>query len=239
MLRSVKNQNQAPFELKGSLFTLTVMHLYQTDVNTIDRLLTEKAKQAPGFFSNTPVIIDLEALADKDTAVDFSSLAELLRQQGMVPVGVRNGDHHLHSAAMLAGLPKLPDGRYGKVTQTVDKPATPSAPTHNKLITQPVRSGQQLYAADGDLILLGTISPGAEVLADGNIHIYGPLRGRALAGIKGDTEARIFCQSLEAELVSIAGCYRVSEQLDSSDLVGEAVQIYLLEDRLMITPLNK
>jgi septum site-determining protein MinC len=101
----------------------------------------------------------------------------------------------------------------------------------SKVVHQPIRSGQQVYAQDGDLIVLSSVSAGAEILADGNIHVYGTLRGRALAGVKGDTTARIFCQSLAAELVSIAGQYKISEDIDRSAL-GKAAQVYLDKDAL-------
>nr|MDQ2693913.1 septum site-determining protein MinC [Pseudomonadota bacterium] len=117
-------------------------------------------------------------------------------------------------------------------------PGRPAVASANKLISQPVRSGQQMYAPDGDLILLGTVNAGAEVLADGNIHIYGHLRGRALAGARGNREARIFCQSLEAELVSIAGRYRVFEEMDA-EVRGTPTQIFLADDRLIIEPLTR
>ena len=163
-LVTLVTQNQPPCELKGSLFTLTVMHLYQTNQEAIDRFLTEKVQQAPGFFNNAPVVIDLEALAEHDTRVDFKNLRDLLRQHGMVPVGVRHGNPDMQTAAVLAGLPVLPEGRgAAKKPEKTEKPETP-AKKRNKIHTQPVRSGQQVYAPEGDLILLGTISPGAEVL---------------------------------------------------------------------------
>jgi septum site-determining protein MinC len=176
----------------------------------------------------------LETLTETDDFIDFASLYDLLRGRGMIPVGVRNGSAKLQAAAVQAGLPVLPDNRSPVVAKKVDRPSG----QRSKIVTQPVRSGQQLYAPDGDLILMGAVSPGAEVLADGSIHIYGTLRGRALAGAKGDTEARIFCQNLEAELVAIAGHYRVFEQL-APDTRGKAVQVYLLEDRLIIEPLSR
>lgn len=225
-----------PFELKGSLFTLTVLHLREVDHPTIAGYLAEKVRQAPGFFRNTPVVIDLETLPAGIT-LDFTGLHTLLRAQGLIPVGVRHGSHELQAAAVLAGLPILPDSRSTTTGKKSDKGE--QAPLRrSKIVTQPVRSGQQIYAPDGDLILLGAISAGAEVLADGNIHSYGPLRGRALAGVKGDIEARIFCLSLEAELVAIAGHYRVIEQLDEAQR-GKPVQLYLSEDRLIIEPLSR
>jgi len=240
LLRSphLVGEDQPPFELKGSLFTLTVMHLYQLERSAIERYLAEKIKQAPSFFNNTPVVIDLENLAEplKD-GMDFGGLYTLLRGRGMVPVGVRNGSVELQTAAQLAGLPVLPDNR---ATSTTRKPERAAEPVHarSRLVSHPVRSGQQLYAPEGDLIILGAVSAGAEVIADGNVHIYGVLRGRALAGVRGDIEARIFCQSLEAELISIAGRYRISEQLDPADR-GKATQVYLVEDRLIIEHLTR
>lgn len=226
-------EEPAPFELKGSLFTLTVLHLFQLDRAVIERHLAEKIKQAPGFFNNTPVVIDLEGMVGPADGADFIGLYELLRGHGMAPVGIRNGGPKLQAAARLTGLPVLPESR--SVT-AARKSESPESIARNRIINHPIRSGQQIYAAEGDLIVLGTVSAGAEVIADGNIHVYGTLRGRALAGIKGDTEARIFCHSLEAELISIMGRYRISEQIDPADR-GKAMQIYLAEDRLVIEPL--
>ncbi|MDS4040044.1 MAG: septum site-determining protein MinC [Candidatus Competibacter sp.] len=233
LLRSLNlaGEESPPFELKGSLFTLTVLHLFQLDRTAIERHLTEKIRQAPNFFNNTPVVIDLEGMAEPSDGVDFSGLYELLRGHGMVPVGIRNGRPELQTVARLAGLPILPESRAPASSKKPDRVEPVLA--HGRLVNHPVRSGQQIYAPDGDLIVLGAVSAGAEVIADGHIHIYGALRGRALAGVKGDAEARIFCQSLEAELISIAGRYRISEQLDSSDR-GKAVQVHLADDRLII-----
>lgn len=225
-----------PFELKGSLFTLTVLHLFQLDPSAIERHLAEKIKQAPSFFNNTPVVIDLEGMTYPPEGVDFNGLYELLRKHGMAPVGIRNGSPELQAAARLARLPVLPESRVTGAARKSER--TDPTPAHSQIISHPVRSGQQIYTPDGDVIVLGAVSAGAEVIADGNIHVYGVLRGRALAGVKGDAETRIFCQSLEAELVSIAGRYRVSEQLSAADR-GKPAQIRLVEDRLVIEPLNR
>lgn len=238
LLRSphVANQNSLPFELKGSLFTLTVLHLFQLDRTAIERHLAEKIKQAPSFFSNTPVVIDLEGLAESKEGFDFKGLYELLRGHGMIPVGIRNGSSKHQAAARLAGLPALPESRSTGATKKPER-AEP-APSRNRIVNHPVRSGQEIYAPDGDLIVLGAVSAGADVVADGNIHVYGALRGRALAGVKGDVETWIFCQSLEAELISIAGRYRVYEQIDPDDR-AKAVQIRLKEERLVIEQLTR
>lgn len=237
LLRSphLASEETPPFELKGSLFTLTVLHLFQLDRIAIERHLVEKVKQAPSFFNNTPVVIDLEGMIDSSDSLDFNGLYELLRAHGMAPVGIRNGTPIQQAAARLAGLPTLPESRTGNGAKKLDKTEPTS---RSRIVNHPVRSGQQIYAPDGDLIVLGAVSAGAEVIADGNIHIYGALRGRALAGVRGDAESRIFCQSLEAELVSIAGRYRISEQLDSADR-GKAVQIHLTEGRLVIEHLTR
>lgn len=230
-------EDQPPFELKGGLFTLTVMHLRQPDREAVEQHLAVKVRQAPGFFKNAPLVIDLEGLAPGDAPIDFAALSATLRERGLIPVGVRNAGIEQQAAAMLAGLPILPEGRGSAATKKPDGSEPAPAP-RTKVVTQQVRSGQQIYAPNGDLILLGAISAGAEVLADGNIHIYGTLRGRALAGVKGDETARIFCQNLQAELVAIAGHYRISEQLDEQTR-GQPVQIYLAGDRLLVEPLSR
>jgi septum site-determining protein MinC len=241
LLRSPRfaGENTPPFELKGSLFTLTVLHLFQLDRTAIERHLAEKVKQAPSFFNNTPVVVDLEDLAAPPNGldgVDFRGLYDLLRRHGMAPVGIRNGGPEFQAAARQAGLPVLSDSRSANAVKKPER-AEPAS-IRNRIINHPVRSGQQIYAADGDLIVLGTVSAGAELIADGNIHIYGTLRGRALAGVKGDIETWIFCHSLEAELISIAGRYRISEQIDSTDR-GKSVQIHLVDDRLVIDHLTR
>ncbi len=241
LLRSPRfaGENAPPFELKGSLFTLTVLHLFQLDRAAIEQHLAEKIKQAPSFFNNTPVVIDLEGLAGPRNGrdgVDLNGLYELLRRHGMVPVGIRNGSPELQAVARQAGLPVLADSRSAGAAKKPER--TEPVPTRSRLINHPVRSGQQIYAPDGDVIVLGAVSAGAEVIADGNIHVYGALRGRALAGVKGDLETWIFCQSLEAELISIAGRYRISEQLDPADR-GKAIQVHLVDDRLVIDHLTR
>jgi len=147
---------------------------------------------------------------------------------------------HIEAAAVL-DLPVLPPSgaRERQVDLASKAPAKPAEPVYRptRVVTTPIRGGQQIYAQGGDLIVLAPVSPGAELLADGNIHVYGPLRGRALAGIKGDTSARIFCQQLAAEMVSIAGQYKVAEDLRRDPLWAEAVRISLSGDVLNITRL--
>ncbi len=203
-----------PFELKGSLFTLTVMRLFYIDQDLIERHLAEKVKRAPGFFNNTPVVIDLEELPRSVEAVDFESLSETLRKYGMVPMGIRNGTKSLQVAAQRAGLPTLPENHSGGGSKRRSEHQETMPAQKSVIVDHAIRSGQQVYAPDGDLIVLGMVNAGAEAIAGGNVHIYGPLRGRALAGVNGNTEAQIFCHQLnEAVLVSIAGRYLVNEQI--------------------------
>lgn len=236
---SAPPSKRAAFELKGSLFTLTIFHLYEADLALIEQHLLEKIAQAPGFFCHAPVVIELN---DLKGPIDFTALAALLRRHQLIPVGVRHGSEDQCAAALSAGLPLLPKQRTVQRTDTSTEAAATQKSTgkraRTRVHTKPVRSGQQLHALDGDLIIIGTVSGGAEVLAAGNIHIYGSLRGRALAGAHGDTQARIFCASLEAELVSIAGNYRVLEKPRDIAELHQAVQIYLENEHLIIRPLT-
>ncbi len=239
------NSVPAPIELKGGLFTLTVLHLRTADYELIDQHLLQKSEQAPGFFRNNPVVIDLSSFMSNATALDFTRLRELLWRRGLIPVGVRSGPLAMLNDARLAGLATLPDVRPPSARPTSDaapKPPPPP-PSPTKLVTAPIRSGQQVYSP-GDLIVTNTVGNGAEVVADGNIHIYGVLRGRALAGAKNDSTARIFCQSLEAELISIAGVYRLFEDnlknpSKNNEYWQKPVQIYLTGDRLQIDLLQR
>ena len=153
----------------------------------------------------------------------------------MIPVAIQGGNPFIDTLAQAQGLAVL------NASSSQDKPIIERSvePAHtplakSKLVTSPVRSGQQIVAKGSDLIVTSAVSHGAELLADGSIHIYGALRGRALAGISGDQDARIFCQSLEAELVSIAGFYRLSDAIDS---VNVPCQIYLQDEHIHIEPL--
>ncbi|GAB6041785.1 septum site-determining protein MinC [Endothiovibrio diazotrophicus] len=234
-------------ELKGSVFTLLVLHPLSGDLGAIGAQLDEKLEQLPGFFADAPMVIDLQRQSE---ALPLDALRDLLRERGLVPVGVRNLAAERREEALAAGLGILPEGR-APATERTEGPAAPEpeasaepAPPAStpppvrrppKIVATPVRSGQQVYSP-GDLILLAPVSSGGEVLADGHIHAYAPLRGRALAGIRGDEGARIFCRSLEAELVSVAGNYRLADDIDES-LRGRSVQILLNGERLEIQPL--
>lgn len=241
------------FHLKGGMLTMTVVELLQQAPERFAMQLAEKVEQAPNFFQDTPVLISLEKMSDALDITGLIALLRICRDHGLQPVALR-GAEHFRTVAQQASLVLLPPGRgrdkvleipepapetVAEQPSTAAKAAAPAPseqPTPTKVITQPVRSGQQVYARGGDLIVLAPVSAGSELLADGHIHVYGPLRGRALAGVRGDTQARIFCQSLEAELVSVAGQYKVAEDLRRTQW-KEAVQVYLDGDSLKIAAL--
>lgn len=230
------------FNLKGGMLTVTIIEVVRLDTGRFAKQLADKKEQAPNFFSDTPVVISLEKL---DAHMNLSTLAGLLqicKNHGLLPVALR-GSENFRPLAQQSGLVLMPPGRGREKPAEVVAEAPlqapepqPSANVPNKIITQPIRSGQQVYAPGGDLVVLAPVSAGSELLADGNIHVYGPLRGRALAGVRGNTEARVFCQSLEAELVSIAGHYKVAEDLRKS-LWKQAVHVSLDGDSLKIAAL--
>lgn len=233
------------FQLKGSMLAITVMELARADLDALDRQLAAKVAQAPNFFSNTPLILALDKLAPHEGAVDLPALIRLCRQHGLRTLAIRASRIEDIAAAIAIDLPVLPPSGARErpldaaeaeplaIKKIPEKPPEPLIrPT--RIVTSPVRGGQQIYAQGSDLVIVAPVSPGAELLADGNIHVYGPLRGRALAGIKGDTRARIFCQQMGAELISIAGQYKVSEDLRRDPLWGTGVQISLSGDVLNI-----
>ncbi len=235
-----KPSSTKSFTLKGGLYTLTTLHLEQTSISALSKQLAETVKQAPKFFDHTPVVVDLQAVATNTNTLNMNELATCLREFGLVPVGMRGGSEKQRKSGVAAGWALMPEPQKGETGRSKSKgsgePAHNRAPT--KIITQPVRSGQQIYAQGGDLIVLAPVSAGAEVLADGNIHVYAPLRGRALAGVLGDTEARIFCHHLAAELIAIAGHYKVSDQMkEQLNCWEKNAIIYLTDDHLTIQAL--
>lgn len=256
----------APFQLRGGSAMVMVLRLVDPARADFGQQLAAKVAQAPDFYRDAPVVLDLETLArwPAPPNVDFQALAGAVAEAGLVCVGVQNGTPHLTQAAKRAGLAAFPSARPANRTnaaaETDSAPAPAPAPRaaapapapareapppvvqkvikgKTRLVTEPVRSGQQIYARDGDLIVMGTVNAGGEVLADGNVHIYGALRGKAIAGASGDREARLFCQRFDPELVSIAGLFRIADQIEA-DLIGQRVGIRIVDDALVIDRLS-
>ncbi|MDC9729423.1 MAG: septum site-determining protein MinC [Methyloprofundus sp.] len=236
---SLSAQNLPAFEFKSSVITVPVLNIYTTDINVLSLQLREKVKQAPEFFKNSSVLIDLQNIQDQE--LNLSLLVDAIHNVEILPIGIRGGSEDHKKLAHQLQLPSFNNARSSAEKPVIKETPEPTVAEsaepvlnniENTLITQPVRSGQRVYAK-GDLVITSHVSAGAEVIAEGNIHIYGALRGRALAGVLGDETARIFCSDLQAELISIAGNYRISEDIDQS-YKKVPVQIYLNEQALII-----
>jgi septum site-determining protein MinC len=240
---------QLSFQLKGSVVTAIVLELYRYSRAQFADELAAKVRQAPMFFQQTPVVISLEKLETDLLTIDFPEAIALCRDFGLRPMAFRGGPDAAKAILEAAGLVQIPVGQ-GRAAMPEPAPPEPVAAVEpevvvrtvieeklvhrpSKIITRPIRSGQQVYAEGSDLIVMAAVSEGAEILADGHIHVYGALRGRALAGVRGDVQARIFCQSLEAELVSVAGNFKLSDSL--RELTWKApAQVYLQDDTLHV-----
>lgn len=220
------------FKLKGRLYTLTVLQLLSTDEDYFEHQLEELILKAPRMFDGAPIVLDCSVLPDEN--LDLKSFCDKLRVRNIFPVAIQAGSPLLTSIAQCMGLAVLNGSAMQDKEIKIETSTEPVAVVEsvkNKLQTIPVRSGQQVVGKDGDLVIAASVSHGAELLADGNIHVYGVLRGRALAGISGDKSARIFCLSLEAELVSIAGFYRLSDAFEPG--LGPC-QIFLQDEHIVI-----
>lgn len=224
--------SQTGIELKGSGFTLSVLHISTTDISAVREALANKMAQAPKFFEMAPIVANIEALNGAD--IDFNELKTTLQSLNLVPVGVSGATDEQKVNAKTAGLAVMVAPKSNSTenqpqpTTVIERVEVPviervkvEVPVEVKVpeyipamqLKQNVRSGQQVYAKDTDLVIVGSVGNGGEVIADGSIHIYGALRGRAIAGAKGDSKAKIYCYNLQAELVSINGTYWTSEQL--------------------------
>lgn len=232
----------------GGMFTVMVVRVDDPNDPEFESRLAEQIARSPTFFANAPVVMDLQHCTGAASADAFHGLRRMLKRQHLIAVGVQNANATQIRAAMNADLAAFAPANAARRTEAAEpaaaapapRPAPVAAPviaaggvSRTKVITQPVRSGTQVYARGGDLIVLASVSPGAEVIADGHVHIYGALRGRAIAGASGDTDARIFIDKLEAELLCVAGHYLVSEAIEA-DYIGKSVQVTLVDDRLTI-----
>jgi len=219
--------------------------LKTTDLEVLAMELEQRAGVMPGLFEDEPVAIDLSCVRDLEEPINFTGLLRLLRRHRMVPVAARGGTAEQMAAAFVAGLVEAPEGARPMRELSLVPPAPaperivevqlPALPP--LIIDRPLRSGQQVYARDRDLIVLSLVSYGAEVIADGHIHVYAPLRGRALAGAKGNTEARIFTTVMEAQLLAIAGIYRTTEVELPAEVVGRAAMVRLAGDSVLVEAL--
>lgn len=231
------------FKLKGRLYTLTVLQLMETDGVIFAQQLADVVAKAPRLFEQTPVVLDCSGISDEQLSMgqfDLQDMCSRMREFGMLPVAIQGGNAFLNVLAQSQGLAVLNGSSnqdkpwVGETAALIQPVVAESDTSKTRIVATPVRSGQQVVSKGGDLIITASVSHGAELLADGNIHVYGALRGRALAGIAGDKHARIFCQSLDAELVSIAGFYRLRDAIEPSTT---PCQIFIQDDRIQIEPL--
>jgi septum site-determining protein MinC len=257
---SVAVQGTTPdtFEIKSATLPLVALVLKSADLGALARDLEARYGDIQDFFDQDALVIDLsrlevEAPAGERRAVDFPALLELLRKYRLAPVAVHGGKGEQAAAAKAAGLVSAPDARIGTAAppsasnaeipvQAAAPTAALVAPTAALVIDRPLRSGQQVYARGRDLVMLAMVNPGAEVIADGHIHVYAPLRGRAIAGARGNGDARIFALGMEPELISIAGLYRTGETPQLAAVWGKPMQVRLVSDaegnRLVFDPLK-
>jgi len=250
-------RTKAVFEFKSATLPLIAVILKTADLAVLAEALNVQLADSPDFFEQEPVVIDLSQLADEHASanIDFMTLRELLAHHQTQPIAVRGGSDAQHAAARAAGLsiaamPVTPTPRAAAPAPTPAASAPPasSAPQIVRevpvpaggtlVIDKPLRSGQQVYARGGDVIVLEVVNFGAEVIADGHIHVYAPLRGKAIAGARGNTEARIFSTCMEAQLVAIAGIYRTSEVALPADVAGKCAQVRLHDEKLVFDAIS-
>ena len=226
------NNKKNLLQLKADLMPLTVLEINKKNLPHIEAELNKKIEQAPQYFVHAPVVIDIQNLENKEE-LNLPQLCETLKSCKIIPVGIKGIEKEYHESAIKQGLAII-----NSKTKTTNEPKSNNKSAKisrpYKLITKPIRSGTQIYAKDTDLIILSSVNTGAEVIADGNIHIYGPLRGRALAGARGDEQARIFCEECEAELISIAGHYLVKEKIKVPRTKKPLLQIFLNKETINI-----
>lgn len=240
-------QARASFDLKSATLPLIAVLLKTVDLAELADAMQARLADTPDFFEQDPVVVDLAAVRDADEPVDFATLITLLRSYHVVPIAVRSGSVGQMAAAQAAGLlvaaPDTPPARAEAAPVEVQEVVrevvreVPVASAGAMVIDKPLRSGQQVYARGTDLIVMALVSHGAEVIADGNVHIYAPLRGKAIAGARGNTDARIFSTCMEPELLSIAGIYRTTDVALPADIVGKPAQVRLVGEKMLIEPL--
>ena len=234
------------FELKDTSLPLVTVVLHQADVAVLAEELQRKLGDTPNFFGDDPVLIDLASLQRAEAPLAFADITAALRKHRMRPALVTGGNAQQMADALEAGLPAAPEAapppkpRTIEVEREVIREVVREVPVQvpTLVIDKPLRSGQQAYAKGGDLVVHAAVNAGAEVLADGHVHVYGPLRGKVVAGSRGNTEARIFTTCLEPELIAIAGVYRTMETPLPKDVAGKPAQVRLVDGVLVMTPLK-
>jgi septum site-determining protein MinC len=252
-----KSPSSLPIEIKISTVVAISTILHSADPAAIDTALKQMTGGVADFFEDEFAVIDVAAIANEAARIDWAALVALLKAYRLNAVAVRGAPGALHETIRSHGL-FLDDGASGPqavvrerevqaaparapapaAAAPVPAPAPVPAATHAMIVDTPVRAGQRIYARGTDLIITAVVNNGAEIIADGSIHVYAPLHGRALAGASGNAGARIFALSLEPELVSIAGVYRTFDDGFPAEFSRQPAQIRLVGDRIDISSLG-
>ena len=232
MNTSAAKRDERALEIRFGPVDLAQVRVHTVDPGAILDDLTGRIASAPRFFQRAAVCLDLSCLGTEPTPAEARAVLDAIRRAGMLPVGVVQGPAFIEALSRALELPVLAPLRAPTKSPPVVQAAEPPYSGEPSLLhEQPVRSGQRIYARQRDLIVTATVGSSAEVMADGNVHVYGALRGRAMAGAQGDPATRVFCQEFHAELVSIAGVFKVFETVPT-ELAGQPVQAWLAGDDL-------
>lgn len=230
------------YEIKSATLPLVALWLKSSDLSLLRTELNAHFGDTPDFFDQDPLVVDLAHLPEGSATPDFKALVALLRRYRLCPLAAKGGTPDQMKAALAAGLVAAPDVVMPRAPKPAEAPEPEAAPHPSPSVSEPpaalpalvvdkpLRSGQQVYARGRDLVVLAMVNAGAEVIADGHIHVYAPLRGKAIAGARGQTDARIFALAMEPELISIAGVYRTSETPLPPDVAGKAAMVSLHSD---------
>lgn len=239
----------AAFNVKSARLDTLSVQLLTDDLTLINQELKQRAERF-GNLRNMPFTLDLQNLSNQAN-VNLAKLIALFARYNLRIIAIRHTDlswsnlakQHNIAFSILpeeqasARVKAVTEAQIPQITEK-EKFTSPASALPTLVIDRTIRTGQQVYAEKSDLIVLGLVSEGAEIIADGNIHIYGPLRGRALAGAAGNKDTRIFAQSMQAELVSVAGIYRIFDQQLPAHLYRHPVQIFLQNDRLVLSAIQ-
>ena len=243
-----------PFRLRGANFNLLVLRLLDHRPEVVVPAIGDQFRRAPGFLRFAPIVLGLSDIQVPPAEVDFPGLIQGLRELEIMPIGTTGGTAEMRNVAISYGLPPVrsiggkeadeditaPSPQAGDATQAAPPPppiTKPAVARATMVVDQPVRAGQRIWAEGADLIITSTVNAGAEVIADGNIPVYGALRGRAIAGGANNMEARVFALNFDPELVSIAGFYAVREGFPAAQ-IGKAMQVRLVGERMRFDPIT-
>jgi septum site-determining protein MinC len=248
MLKENTAREMRIFEIKSTDLPMVALMIRTTDLQKLNMEFNARFSDMPGFFDEDGIVIDLSGIQSSfqsesksafETALEFEALNSMLRSHKLRPVAVRGGSEQQTAAAIESGLLHTPSLHPGTKNNRAPDQGGSLVMRHLPeiealagalIIDKQLRCGQQVYARGRDLVVMAMVNPGAEVIADGHIHIYAPLRGKAIAGAKGDSNARIFALNMSPELISIAGVYCTGDASLPRSVLGQSAQISLISD---------